>query len=214
VSDHVTAVLVVPDTVAVNCLVCPGASVVLDGLNCTATTAGAEIVRLKLRLTPLSVPAITAVPVVPAAIWTVNDADVEPAGTVTEAGIVTGTDDAPLPSETIRPPEGAGPVKVAVQELEPGLTTVAGLQARPESCGVAANEIVPPVALRANARASGDAPEIVARPTGDTVLVVDARELRVSVATTPSAMARVFNPETMQFCSPATGLAQVIVFAA
>jgi hypothetical protein len=71
---------------------------------------------------------LAAVVVVTAAAFTVKVAELDPAGTRTEAGVVR------LPllsdSDAVAPPLGAGPVRVTVQAAVAGVTRVAGLQAR------------------------------------------------------------------------------------
>lgn len=60
----------------------------------------------------------------------VKPAELEPAGTTTDDGIVTGDPEA-RPVATVSPPVGAGAETVTVHAAEPGVITVAGEQISP-----------------------------------------------------------------------------------
>jgi hypothetical protein len=65
---------------------------------------------------------------------TVNVAEVEPAATVTDAGTVA-ADVSELVSETLEPPEGAGPLSVTVPVEVAPLVTVVGLSVTDDGTG-------------------------------------------------------------------------------
>jgi hypothetical protein len=91
-------------------------------------------------LAPLAAAVITAVPFTLIALaGAVKPALFDPAGTVTLAGTTRLAE--LLVRLTARPPAGAGPLSVTVQETLPAPTTVAGLQDRADTCRGANNEI-------------------------------------------------------------------------
>jgi hypothetical protein len=90
-TDHVTAVLVAPVTVAVNCRVWPEVKVALDGETDTLTfVCRGDTVTEVVFVTPPAV-AVTCTEVAEVAelAWSVNCRLVEPAGIVKLVGIVT-----------------------------------------------------------------------------------------------------------------------------
>jgi hypothetical protein len=102
--------------------------VTVAGLIATLTSAGGLIVKVAVRVTPLYTAVIvTVLTALTGMVVTVNVAVVEPAGTVTLAGVVA----LALLSESVTtaPPAGAKPVKVTVPVEDVPPVTAVGLMA-------------------------------------------------------------------------------------
>lgn len=105
-----------------------------------AAPDAAVIVRLADRTMAPAVAVMVALPDALAATEALNPAEDDPAGIASEAGTVTCG--LLLPSDTLRPPAPAGPLKVTAQALELPAATVSGVQLNEasETCPVTASE--------------------------------------------------------------------------
>lgn len=124
--------LVVPETVALNCLLWPAAKVALEGLTLMEIAAAGVTVTTEVFVTPPAL-ALTVTDEVAVAVptCTAKFALVAPAETVTAEGIVTLAPPVTvLPRDTETPPAGAAFSSVAVQVDVAGPWTVDGLQER------------------------------------------------------------------------------------
>jgi hypothetical protein len=107
-------------------------------------------------------------------------AELAPAGTVTDAGIVSG---ALLSDSVMVAPEEAASFKLTVQVVEAPEATVPGLQLKDVKLSGTTVVIVPPVAVMASALADWVAPNALAMPIY--VAVVLGEIVAVTTATTP-----------------------------
>jgi hypothetical protein len=151
---------------------------------------------------------------VPAVTW--KETDVDPAGTVADAGVASSellSDNA-----TVCPPVGAPALRVAVHVAEAPLlrpdgahTSEVSAAAVPTVPPVPAAPAVPPVANTEINVPARDAATLLLNPmaTAETLAAVD----RFTVATTPFEMIFELIPDAMQVYAPETG-AQDIVFPA
>ena len=138
-----------------------------------------------------------------AAAETLNVAVVDPAGTATEAGVVSKT--SLLASDTVEPPAGLGFARVRLQVEFPETLSVAGLQLREDIGGTPPPPVtMPPVLVicipvpDAEAATGPPSPiEVVFRPEAI---------VKFTNATVPFAIVFVFKPEIKQETLPAPGL--------
>ncbi len=147
---------------------------------------------------------------------TVKETEVDPAGTVADAGVVSTV----LLSDkaTVSPPVGATALSVAVHVAEPPLVRPVGAQASEVSAAavppvppVPAAPAVPPVPDTETNVPARDAPTLLLSPTA-TEAAPEAAD-KFTVATTPFEMMFEFMPYAMQVYAPEAG-AQDKVFPA
>ncbi len=120
----------------------------------------------------------------------VKVADVEPVGTVTEAGVVSNA--LLLDKETKVPPGGAALVRETVQTLVAPEARVDGLQPSELKLELRTVIVLPlPVSARFNP--VGSVPIVAVTPTA--VVLADGAIVRLTAATTPSVIAVEFRPQ-------------------
>lgn len=138
-ADHATEVLVVPETEALNCLCCPGASTTEAGLTETAIAALGATCNWDVLDTPLSAAVIvTAWAVLALLTLTWKPTLLDPAGTVTDAGADTAALADDVLTLTTTPPEGEAPDNDTVHADDAGTVIDEGLQVRPDRDGAGA----------------------------------------------------------------------------
>jgi hypothetical protein len=125
---------------------------------------------------------------------TVKLAEVKPAATATEEGMVK-LDPAARPMDKVSPVAGAAAETVAVHVAEPGVVTVAGAHISPVTAYGCAMLTSPPVAVTARALSVNAAPVVLITWIGDDVLVGVGDTVNVAVATTPPLMTVLFTPK-------------------
>jgi hypothetical protein len=186
-----------PLSVATQALVAPAAieAGVHDSEEIVNAAVGGDSVSTTVLLTPLSVAVIEApVAAVTLLAVAVNVAELAPAGTVTDGGVVRLA--LLLDSATLAV-AGAAPVRVTVHDEEPGAVMETGAHETPLSAAEDAMAvIVPPFPVIGSAEPSAKAPSVLITPTFVLVSVDEAAN--VTVATTPFEIAVVFIPHTTQ----------------
>ena len=127
---------------------------------------------------------------------------VAPAATVTLGGVDTVAAEVDVePTETVVPPEGAGPERVTVHCDEPGAVTEVGVQDKLFSEGGGAALLIVIVAPEAVAAMAAPAPEVAIGAVTWMALeleVVALETLKLAVARVPSAIAFVLRPLARQ----------------
>ena len=96
---------------------------------------------------------------------------------------------------TAAPPAGASALSVTVQRDVPGVTKEDGLHAAELKLTAGVTTMVPPVPLIGIVDPAGEAPMVFVRPT---LIVPALSRVRLTVATSPSAIAVVFRAEAKQ----------------
>jgi hypothetical protein len=129
--------------------------------------------------------------------FTVNPAAAEPAATGTEDGIVR-LEPAASPVVIVSPPAGAAADIPAVHAADPGVITVAGVQASEVRVYGWLMLTCPPVAVTARGSSLADTPIPLVNWITEEVLTVDGDTVNVAVAITPPAMAVLFRPARRQ----------------
>ena len=165
----------------------------LVGLHARAeTSVGATMLKVVLWEAPFRVAVMVALWFVvrtPAVAMKV--AELAPAGTVTDAGIVSG---ALLSDSVMVAPEEAASFKLTVQVVEAPEATVPGLQLKDVKLSGTTVVIVPPVAVMGSALADWVAPNALAMAID--VAVVLGEIVAVTTATTPFWMMFALSPFT------------------
>lgn len=206
-ADQLTALFVVPETVALNCCCCPGASTTEAGVTETLIDAAGATCNWTVFDVPLSAaPTVTACGVLQLLTPTWKFALVALPGTVTVDGAdtVAFTDDVLM--LTGAPPAGAAPDSDTAHAAEPGTTIDVGLHVRFARDGVAALPvmlILAPVAVTDMPDPSGAAANAFVNWTDAFWVDADEDTLSVTVATVPLCILfRLLAPISRQVYEP------------
>jgi hypothetical protein len=157
------------------------------------TSVSAKFCEVPFRLAT----SITVVLALTVEAFSVNPALVDPAAIVTDEGTVT-LAAPPVPVVTVSPPVGAGADTVTVHAVEPGVVTVAGVQATALTLNGGLMVTCPPVAITLKALLLAVAPLTLRIWIVEDVLTVVGETVNVAVATTPLAMVVALRPNNKQ----------------
>jgi hypothetical protein len=174
--------------------------VTVAGVQASEVTVGrgGKSVSEKLCEVPLRLATTTTVVVaVTAKALSVNPALVDPAATITDEGTVT-LAAPPVPVVTVSPPVGAGADTVTVHEAEPGVVTVAGVQASALVVNAGLMVTCPPVAVTLRGLPLAVAALTLTSWIVEDVLTVVGDTVNVAVAATPVAMVVALRPNNKQ----------------
>jgi len=209
-ADHVTAPFVVPDTVALNCCFCPGASTTEAGVTETLIDWAGATCNCTVLDVPLSAaPTVTTCGELQLLTLTWKFALVALLGTVTVDGAdtVAFTDDVLM--LTGAPPAGAAPDSDTAHAAEAGTTSDVGLHVRLARLGVGALPvmlILPPVAVTDIAVPSGAAANAFVNWTDALWVEADEDTVSLTVATVPLCILfRLLSPVSRQVYEPVPG---------
>jgi hypothetical protein len=157
------------------------------------TSASEKLCEVPFRLAT----SITVVLALTVEAFSVNPALFDPAAIVTDEGTVT-LAAPPVPVVTVSPPVGAGADIVTVHEAEPGVVTVAGVQARALTVNGGLMITCPPIAVTLKELLLAVAALTLRIWIVEDVLTVVGETVNVAVATTPWAMVVALSPNNKQ----------------